>query len=489
MNIGFRVDSSYKIGTGHVHRCLNLANEFKKKGKKCFFFTKNFSGNVNSLIKKNFKVSNIPFNYDQKKKFLNRQNIFDANHTIEFIKKFKIKLIFLDHYEINHLWEKNVSKYCDIVLISDILYRKTNCNFLINYNTLYEDKNDLSMISKNDCKRLIGPDYSIIKKYNFRKDKKIKKKIVVFMGGIDTKNISAKIIKILQNKIFRNYKILIIIGEKNLYKKRIIKIIKKNKNFSFLIGNKKNLYRYLANSSLVISNAGTSMYEHMTLGLNALVLPLSKLQQDICKRLSEAGLINYVRSIKKINHATIRNILKKRSSNKYELSNLYDQKGSSRIVEFFENYKKFDSCSLVKAKINDKHFLYKLVNDQNTIENSIKQRKIKFKDHDKWFSKRLSSKNSYIYILKYKKLNLGQARVDMNNINKGTITYSISNEFRGQNLGYRLIKLLLLKVKKNITLFAKVRTNNKASKKIFKKCGFLIKKDTKNKYFNCYIKT
>lgn len=31
MNIAFRVDSSFTIGTGHVHRCLNLAREFKKK--------------------------------------------------------------------------------------------------------------------------------------------------------------------------------------------------------------------------------------------------------------------------------------------------------------------------------------------------------------------------------------------------------------------------------------------------------------------------
>ena len=67
MNIGFRVDSSYKIGTGHIHRCLNLAKEFKKKKRKCFFFTKNFPGNVNNLIGKNFKVTNIPYDYTKKK--------------------------------------------------------------------------------------------------------------------------------------------------------------------------------------------------------------------------------------------------------------------------------------------------------------------------------------------------------------------------------------------------------------------------------------
>ena len=489
MNIGFRVDSSYKIGTGHVHRCLNLANEFKKKREKCYFFTKNFPGNLNNLIKKKFGVKNIPTNFNKRKNSFSKQNILDANYTIKLIKKFKIKLIFLDHYLMNYLWEKKVSKYCDLVSISDVLYRKTNCKFLINYNTLYEDTNDYKMISRNNCKRLIGPDYSIIKKYNSKKNKRVKKKIVVFMGGIDTKNISEKIAKILQNKTFRNYEILMIIGEKNIYKERIMKIIKKNKNFSFLIGNKKNLYKYLVNSSLVISNAGTFMYEHMSLGLNALVLPQSKLQQTICRKLSEAGLINYIKSLKKINHTKLKNFLKKKFSKKKELLNLYVQKGTARIVEFFKNYKKLNKLSLVKAKIKDKHFLYKLVNDHNTIENSINRKKIEFKVHEKWFSKKLKSKNVFIYILKNKILNLGQARVDMNSINKGTITYSISNEFRGQNLGYRLIKLLLLRVKKNITLFAKVRNNNQASKKIFEKCGFIIKKNSNNKYYNCYLKT
>ena len=123
------------------------------------------------------------------------------------------------------------------------------------------------------------------------------------------------------------------------------------------------------------------------------------------------------------------------------------------------------------------------------LKTQLTEQKIEFKVHEKWFSKKLKSKNVFIYILKNKILNLGQARVDMKSINKGTITYSISNEFRGQNLGYRLIKLLLLRVKKNITLFAKVRNNNQASKKIFEKCGFIIKKNSNNKYYNCYLKT
>ena len=38
MNIAFRTDSSFKLGTGHIHRCLSLAREFKKKKVNCYFF-------------------------------------------------------------------------------------------------------------------------------------------------------------------------------------------------------------------------------------------------------------------------------------------------------------------------------------------------------------------------------------------------------------------------------------------------------------------
>ena len=41
-----------------------------------------------------------------------------------------------------------------------------------------------------------------------------------------------------------------IIGEKNIYKERIMKIIKKNKNFSFLIGNKKKLIQIFSEFKL-----------------------------------------------------------------------------------------------------------------------------------------------------------------------------------------------------------------------------------------------
>ena len=58
MNIAFRTDSSLSIGTCHVHRCLN-ARKFKKKQINVIFLN-DFSGNINNLVEKEFKIFTYP---------------------------------------------------------------------------------------------------------------------------------------------------------------------------------------------------------------------------------------------------------------------------------------------------------------------------------------------------------------------------------------------------------------------------------------------
>ena len=54
MNIFFRTDSSLSIGTGHLSRCINLADELKKMNNNIFFISRNLPGNSNFIIKKEY---------------------------------------------------------------------------------------------------------------------------------------------------------------------------------------------------------------------------------------------------------------------------------------------------------------------------------------------------------------------------------------------------------------------------------------------------
>ena len=46
----FRVDSSEVIGSGHVMRCLTLADELREQGAECEFICREHEGHMMSLI-------------------------------------------------------------------------------------------------------------------------------------------------------------------------------------------------------------------------------------------------------------------------------------------------------------------------------------------------------------------------------------------------------------------------------------------------------
>ena len=50
MNIAFRTDASLQIGTGHVMRCLTLADELHQRGAEISFICREHPGNLIGLI-------------------------------------------------------------------------------------------------------------------------------------------------------------------------------------------------------------------------------------------------------------------------------------------------------------------------------------------------------------------------------------------------------------------------------------------------------
>ena len=56
MNIAFRVDSSSKIGLGHLMRCFVLAEQYKNNN--VIFFVQKLTGNANQrIIDKGYKFA------------------------------------------------------------------------------------------------------------------------------------------------------------------------------------------------------------------------------------------------------------------------------------------------------------------------------------------------------------------------------------------------------------------------------------------------
>ncbi len=60
-NLIIRTDLSVKIGTGHVMRCLTLADELRERGAEVFFVCREFDGILSGYIEeKGYIVHRLP---------------------------------------------------------------------------------------------------------------------------------------------------------------------------------------------------------------------------------------------------------------------------------------------------------------------------------------------------------------------------------------------------------------------------------------------
>jgi spore coat polysaccharide biosynthesis predicted glycosyltransferase SpsG len=93
MNIVFRTDASINIGTGHVMRCLTLADELRQKGTDINFICREGSGNMISYIgNRGYKVHQLPGEIDIET---------DRRQTKEILSDYETRpLKYLSHYHV-----------------------------------------------------------------------------------------------------------------------------------------------------------------------------------------------------------------------------------------------------------------------------------------------------------------------------------------------------------------------------------------------------
>ena len=197
MNVLFRADSSSTIGTGHIMRDLVLARQYADD--KVMFATQELDGNINHKIKEAGYTLEILESNSLKK-------------LIELVKKHSIDLVIIDHYDIDHKYEKKLKKRTGVKILSfDDTYEKHYCDILLNHNIYAQERKYSKLVSKS-CELRCGNKYTLLRdEFIEEKKKKTKvksskiKTVFVAMGGTDYSNINIRILKVLEK--FDNLKV------------------------------------------------------------------------------------------------------------------------------------------------------------------------------------------------------------------------------------------------------------------------------------------
>ena len=112
---------------------------------------------------------------------------------------------------------------------------------------------------------------------------------------------------------------------------------------------------------------------------------------------------------------------------------------------------------LKKINLHHKIILYKWHNLRSVLKNSLREKKFTMKEHNKWFSKQILSKN-IIRMIYIGKIPIGVIRLEK----KGLfylLSYMIAPKYRGKGFAFKAIKQIIsnLRIKKIEKVVAKLK--------------------------------
>ena len=140
-----------------------------------------------------------------------------------------------------------------------------------------------------------------------------------------------------------------------------------------------------------------------------------------------------------------------------------------------------------KAVLADVKLYFDWVNDSSVRAQSYSSNAIDFENHKKWFKTKLEDDSCMLLLFQNEeKSNIGQIRIQKENVKEALIGISIAAEHRGKGLAKEMLLLAsdyFLENNKGYLINAYIKKQNISSKQAFEKAGFEF--DNIINYENC----
>ena len=298
--VHIRVDANNIIATGHLFRCISIAEALRELGEDVTFIMADNNGV--SLLEDRFPY--IILDTDWR----------DMNSELAILRDILVqenaKKLIIDSYQVTENYLSEIGKYVKTIYIDDVNAFYYDVDELICYANYYRNNKYEERYFKT--KLLLGCNYVPLRK-EFRNvpDKVIKPDIdelLIMSGGTDSYNFIGNILENIDSSQYK--KVNAICGRYNasydvLYKKY-------NGTNVNIVRSTDNIIDYMLSADIAISASGVTLYELCACGTPTLSYVMADNQIDNAIQFDKDGIIPYMGDIR--NDNVVSNILKSISS-------------------------------------------------------------------------------------------------------------------------------------------------------------------------------
>lgn len=356
MNVVFRCDASVQIGTGHIMRCLTLADELARQEAKCYFICREHEGNlIDFITQKGYETYTLKaVSPGSNKKNETKSTLFhsewlgttqetDAKQTVHIVSSIQPEWLVIDHYALDSYWEEKLRPHCNnILVIDDLADRKHDCDVLLDQNFLPDFKNRYNNLVSNTTTQLLGPSYTLLKNeyseirnLNRQSEHLNTPQILVNFGGIGDFQLLSNFITAANDNPQFNYSVITGVLEPKHFQQLNQLIAGNHITLSSYTSEMPSL---MYQSQFAVGACGSTVWERFCLGLNSALVEMADNQHPLITYLEDEDLIDSLGHNSNLSSTKISRFLSSLNINspiytkrKGKIMNLVDGLGTQRI--------------------------------------------------------------------------------------------------------------------------------------------------------------
>ena len=330
MKIVVRADAGREIGTGHVMRCLALAQAAKEKGIQVTFLSADNMKTLRERLKKEgMGVARLACRPGSGE---------DAAATVRFAREKKADVLVLDGYSFGASYQKVVSAsgLRHLVLDDDGRQGHYGADFILNQNAGAHRK----LYSRREAgtKLLLGTRYALLRKeFLTKRGKKnassTAAKVLVTLGGSDPENVTIRVLRALESSSLERLCVIVAVGPGNPHAAKL-KAFCRSSRFSMTVKMDPDMSLLMAWADVAVSAAGSTCWELAFMGVPSLLFVTGANQRGTAAVLDRNGAAIRVRARELTQKLeALLNSVRLRKKLAAAGKKLVDGRGARRVIE------------------------------------------------------------------------------------------------------------------------------------------------------------
>ncbi|MDG3065876.1 UDP-2,4-diacetamido-2,4,6-trideoxy-beta-L-altropyranose hydrolase [Thauera mechernichensis] len=316
MKVAFRADASLQIGTGHVMRCLTLADALAAHGADCQFICRAHEGNLIEFIRgKGYVTHALPIVLKASTSstgpgqeaspadlahshWLGATQAQDAEACAPILVAHRPDWLIADHYALDARWERALAPhYRKLMVIDDLADRPHACDLLLDQ-TFGRDAADYRPLVPADCRLLCGsqyallrPEFAALRPYSLqRRARPALHELLITMGGVDKDNATGQVLQALRTcPLPADCRITVVMGATAPWLEEVRTQAQDMPRPTRVLVGVNDMAQLMADSDLAIGAAGSTSWELCCLGVPNLLVCTAANQRTVIGALASVN--------------------------------------------------------------------------------------------------------------------------------------------------------------------------------------------------------